>query len=550
MDISQSIISEFAHTFTGNEYAYGIHVVADSPSIEATGKVRGKMDFTKTSPITDEVYEAHLNGRNGLGVIPLRQDGTVSFSVIDIDKYDTQHVDTINMISNSGLPMIPFRSKSGGLHLYVFYSERTLASKSIEMLNKIKVLMGLPAKTEVFPKQAKIKEGEIGNWINLPYYNAVGKCVQYAIGLDGKPMDLEDALRTISAKKTTLAKMEDALDNLPLSDAPPCLQCIYFRKTTDNRNNYLFNMAVYYKASVGDKFEESVVDANRLLDNPIDNERLNDTVLKSARRKTYTYKCAEEPICSLCNKSECAKRKYGIGGSEVTQMDFGELVQVTTEPPYYEWLINGKKLKFFDENEIIKQDTFQKLCMRSVHILPQTLSKPVWTTIVNNALKNIVVKEVTSENDCSPGSMFMELLTEFLTKRAPAQNRTQIQVDRVYRDDEYTIAGVSSPSYIFRLKNLLTFLTITNSFRAYTTTQIHERLTHLGAFTARYIIGAAGTARVWVLPVKSLEKFTDDANQEVVTSFLDEPKSGDPDFRPDMMPKQDFLRNTDKEVQY
>lgn len=525
MDISIRAINEFRQYFSGNMDAYGVHIPGEAT--EGSPKKKGQ-SFTKTAPITEEVYIAHLEGKTGLGIVPFRPDGTINFCVIDIDTYDTDHIETINLIYNSKLPMIPFRSKSGGLHIYTFFSEPVQANKAIKMLGQIKSLMGLPKKTELFPKQTEAKEGAIGNWINLPYFN-VAVTKQYALNSTGQPMEFDEMLRAVADKRCTFEQFEEAFKNLPLSDAPPCIQSIYLRRKTDFHNNFLFNIAVYYKAALGDDFEDAVIDANRLLDRPHDLQRLNDTVLSSVKKRHYTYKCNEEPICSLCDKAECRKRKFGIGGSEVTEMDFGELIQYTTDPPYYEWKVDGKSLKFFDEDDIIKQSEFQKLCFRTIHKLPQTLAKPVWTAIVNNSLKNIVVKNINAEEDCSPGSMFMEYLTEFLTRRAPADNKRQILTDRVYKDEEYrTSVNNVMPVYIFRIKNLVNFLTVTKNFKAYTNVQIHERLVRLGAFTVRYNVGGeAGTARAWAIPVTAVKPFTQEAADDVETSFMDKMEGED-----------------------
>ena len=60
--------------------------------------------------------------------------------------------------------MIPVKSKSGGLHLYIFTKEKVKASEIREFLEDMLFILGLPPSTEVYPKQTTLKsEGADGN---------------------------------------------------------------------------------------------------------------------------------------------------------------------------------------------------------------------------------------------------------------------------------------------------------------------------------------------------------------------------------------------------
>src|SRR5690606_6621186 len=124
---------------------------------------------------------------------------------------------------------------------------------------------------------------------------------------------------------------------------------------------------------------------------------------------------------------------------------------------HYGWKINGSELKFYSEAEIIYQTKFRELAFRELHILPFKLKDETWTKIVNNALTNLQILTPEEGSDMSPGALFIEYLTEFLTKRAMAANRDQILVDRVYVDNEKKV-------YVFRSKNLINFLYFQKQF--------------------------------------------------------------------------------------
>ena len=512
MDYSLALLEDYRKLFSGNMSAHGVHL--RTGETDETGKTRGK-NYTIVEPVIDELYVKHLVGEQGLGIIPIRSDGTVVFSVLDVDVYSTDHAQILQTIYGYSLPLIPFRSKSGGLHLYIFYDSAVKANESITILTQLKHLLCLDKKTEIFPKQKALKPDEVGNWINLPYFNSL-ETTQYLICRDGTSLDLGPALAYIKSNRISKKDIERILEALPLSDAPPCLQGIYLASTTSHRNNYLFSMAVYYKAKLGDDFENAVVEANSALDKPIEIDRLQRTAIASNRKKNYCYNCSEEPIVSICDKTECKKRKYGIGGSEVSDLSYEEFTQYKSDPPYYGWKIDSVELKFFKESDIINQAMFRELCFRHLHKLPMKLADNVWTRIVNTAIVNMQVQEVNKEDDISSGSLFTTYLTEFMTKRAPAVTKDQLLVDRVYYDKDYHI-------YIFKPKNFVIFLHVQKQFRVYQQTEIQDKLRSLGAVPCRVYISSIGHAeRFWSLPDTAIESFVEPSVKNLETDFLEE----------------------------
>ena len=494
--------------------SYGVHIDDPTEKPDASGKKRGK-NYTKQEAVTPELYEKHLKGAEGLGIVPVDKDGKCSFAVLDVDVYDTDHKKILKTIYGTDLPLIPFRSKSGGLHLYMFFSAQEKASKAIEIMTTLRILLMLDKKTEIFPKQSTLRPDESGNWINLPYFDE-GNARSYALDVEGKALSVAELIELAKSKRLQVETADKIIESLPLSDAPPCLQALYLSKTTNNRNNYLMSLATYYKAKIGDDFEFAVSEANNALSDPIDLERLNKTVIQSQKKRNYSYLCKEEPICSICHKDRCKARKYGVGGSEVSEFSYGQFTQFMTDPPYYEWIVNDKPLKFYDESDMVNQANFRIMCFRHLHILPMKLTDAVWTKIMNTALSNVVVKAVDVENDVSSGSMFMDYLSEFLTKRAPAMTKEQLLVDRVYYDE-------SLAAYCFKPKNFCVFLAVVKNFRVYSTTEVQARLKDLGAVPNRYYINRDhDNVRVWTIPKASLRMFIDDPVGEVEVNFMEE----------------------------
>lgn len=502
----------FMLLFEGLHSAYGVFL----PATEQTPgeKIKGQF-YIEKQELTEVQYGEHLDGIRGLSIIPINEEGLCYFGVIDVDTYK-DHTLLIDVVLKYNFPLVPFRSKSGGVHLYAFFKNPEKANDVIEILTRIKSILGLGEKAEIFPKQASRKEGMIGNGVNLPYYDSE-KTARHVLALEGERTALFDVLLYCEQKRTQIKAMESFLEALPLSDAPPCLQTIYLRGTTENRNNYVFSMARYYKAKFGDAFDSYTMEANLLLSHPLTAQEVAAAVT-SNKKKEYSYKCTDEPLKSLCSKRECAQRKYGVGGDSVSELVFEELCQYTADPPYYEWKVNGKILRFLDEEEIIYQNAFRKLCMRRLHVLPKRLKDDAWGRIVNNALKNVVIKRIDDEDDVSPGALFRDHLIEFLTRRAMAATKEQILFDKVFFDE-------AIEAYIFKPKNFLAFLIYQKQFRFFGQTDVQARLRDMGAGPLRYYVSEKNSAtRVWSIPRKSIVNFVDTVQDEVIVEFKEEYK--------------------------
>lgn len=507
MAVSLFTLNSFQSIFSGNTDSYGVHIYGKSKEGE---KEKGK-SFTKQGQVTDELYKDHLEGGQGLGVVPIQKDNKCRFAALDIDMYTVDFSGLLEVLSNHNIPLFPFRSKSGGLHLYLFLAESIRVTKVKEFMEEFRILLGLHKNTEVFPKQTSLTDGQSGNWINLPYYNC-DETKQYLYDPSGEPVGVDEAISRINSMLQTEKSLRAFFDSLPLADGPPCLQHIYLFRETNFRNEYLFNLARYFKTKYGDDFPDHIKEANENLKRPIkDANEIDRTIITSHKKRDYSYKCNEEPIVSICAKTLCQKRKYGIGGTEVSRLSYEDFIMYTTDPPYYEWVVNGKSLRFFSEQEIISQEQFRILCFRELHILPTKIKDTNWTQIVNTALANVVVKKVDDIDDVSPGSLFRDYLAEFLEKRAGAQNKEQIMIDRVYKDTE-------SGFYIFKPKNLINFLYTQKRFKYYKQTEIQDKLRQLGGEPTRYYINETiGRVRVWQLPIEALTRFIDDESK--VTDF-------------------------------
>jgi hypothetical protein len=198
-------------------------------------------------------------------------------------------------------------------------------------------------------------------YYELPFFNAT---LDFApIDDSGKPFNLiEEALQYCYKKSVTIKSIDFWEKGLPYSDAPFCVQSFYLV------HNYL------------PKFAEPYLDAKGL---PIEDSESAEWWKKN----TAPMNCKN----GWCNAEKCAGRRFGFTGNEMPEIEFGELVQYTEEPVFYEWTVNGSTLRFDNEIDIIHQDRFLRLCMRSLGRLPRKLKNSVWLRIINKALYNMRV---------------------------------------------------------------------------------------------------------------------------------------------------------------
>lgn len=490
MAINQLQVQEFMSHFLGSKHNYGEHIYGEINS--TTGKEKGQ-SFTITNKlITINNYKDHLDGKKGLGIIPINEgDNKCNFAVIDVDIYGIDYGIYISAIENNNLPLVPFRSKSKGLHLYTFFSEPVLAKKAVTLMKRISFLLSIDilvqtkknSLVEIFPKQTKLTPEQHGNWINLPYFNASNQTRTPAIS-KGEDLSLTEGLILIKQKKINLNDAEEILNGLSYFDAPPCLQRLNLLNILEEgsgRNNYLFSFGIYLKKKDENFFEQNLKDINNELTKPLPEKEIDSTIISSLAKRDYVYKCKEHPLIAFCNKKVCKKREFGVGkdGGYFSSVECGKLFQFKTSQPYYEWEVKLQgqeafvKLRFKSEDEIIKQDAFLKLCMRELYELPTKLKQSEWFIKVNQALKEIEVVSVNEDEDVSEYTLLRNLVIEFLTSRSMADKRDQILAKRVYFDVQYKF-------YYFRVKDLSEYVFVQKGFRYFNPSELHGILKEWG----------------------------------------------------------------------
>lgn len=487
MSYSFNEVMTFQSLFKGNSNAYGITAVGEI----VNGKAEAKSRLVH-SEITPAVLQRHLNGEQSIGIAPITDNSTVYFGAIDIDNYSYNLIDVIKAIEDFELPLVPCWSKSHKLHLYIFFNEEVPAESCIKLLQWYARSFACDKKVEIFPKQSKASStNTFYSWINIPYFNA-GDINNYRkiAQSDGTLVtDLGEAIAYMQQKQLSLKEHEAFIAEFPYKDAPPCiLSGLLLRDIgPGQRNNWLFSVGVYFRLKDENcDLRTLLTEVNHSLHQPIPDQELEATIIKGFNRKTYFYMCAN---LERCDKARCRQQEFGIESNQSTGLDFGELTQYLTDPPYYEWIINGQKLTFYSEQEILGQLKFRALCLRQLHVVPRHVKDDRWAAILTRACENIkVVEQVTNQGDFTSGSTFFDLTCQFFYTKRAADNITQLQMGRVYRDEERN-------AYVFLAKYFSEFIISKNDFRSYQPVEMRVRLQQMGAYKE---------GMFWYMPVSSI----------------------------------------------
>lgn len=486
---SATDIATFYDLFKGNEDAYGSTIVGNI----VNGKAEAKSHLEHKA-LTPAVIQRHFSGEESIGIAPIKSTGCCSFGAIDIDNYDYGLIDVINAISDFNIPLVPCWSKSKKLHLYIFFEDEVPAPKAVELLQWWARAFACGKTVEIFPKQTKVSDSNtFYSWINIPYYNLKDDNNHRRIVKKNGQLikDISEAIEYIKKKRLTLKQHEQWINDFEYQDAPPCiLSGILLRDIgPGQRNNWLFSVGVYFKLKDENcDLPTLLYDVNHSLQQPIPDSELEATIIKGFNRKTYFYMCA---ALERCDKTACRRTEYGIDSNQSTGLEFGELTQYMTDPPYYEWIVNGQKLTFWNEQEILGQIKFRALCMRQLHLVPRRVKDDKWSAILSKALENVkVIDNITAVGDFTAGSTFFDLTCQFFYDKRKADNISQIQMGRIFIDD-------NKQAYVFLAKYFSEYVISKNDFRSYQPIELRVRLQNMGAYKE---------GGYWYMPLSSIPK--------------------------------------------
>jgi len=488
-------VKKFSSIFDGLKEAYGTYRIEKTQS---NGKNTGKAGIVR-EPRNAGLWEGHLSGKgNSIGIIPINAENMCKWGCVDIDQYPLDHKVLLEKIRKLKLPLVVCRSKSGGAHCFLFCKDWVEAKDMQKSLKSVAAALGY-GESEIFPKQIKLHldRGDVGNFLNLPYYNAEDG-LRYGILDDGTSATLEEFFELYETHAQTPEQIQtlqitEATEATPVRDGPPCLQHLVKDKISEGgRNNGLFNIGVYLRKAFPDSWETEILTYNmQYFEPPLPLSEVM-VVAKQLERKDYAYRCSDAPINAHCNKELCQTRKFGIG-SAVQNATVANLRKYNSTPPVWFMDVNGEPLEL-DTDALMSQPLFQKACMEQLNFMPRSAAKQQWEGRISSLLTEMrenesAIMEVAV--DASVSGQFYDYLEEFCRFLQQAQDKEEILLRRPWTDEDAMVT-------FFRLKDFENFLK-KNKFFEYKSHRIAQRLRDInGDSTVLKIKGRA--VRVWQIP--------------------------------------------------
>lgn len=446
MDNSQLIknVEKLMTLFQGSTKAHGVYteMVERDPLKK---KVKGKA-LTISAPPTLKKWMQHVCGECGIGIIPINEENKCWWGVLDIDG-EVDHVQLQERIQALNLPLVECLSKSRSAHCFLLLDHPVSAESIRSILEEMASKLGV-AGCEIFPKQntLNIEKGDLGNWLNMPYYNNSRKGVVLEEG-QLRELELEEFLPYAYSRRLTqeqwnglIGTIQKNLDDLDavLEGAPPCIQ--YILKTQGicegNRNKLMYNIAVYCKKKYSDEiFADKVKEIHdKYAENPLSIRELN-TVIDSVKGKEYRYQCKDGMLKQFCNSSICVDRENGIDFSTEIK-SIKNATRILTTPVIYAVEVELESERpskvYVNTDQLFRQDLFRKECSEQLHKTFIPLSAKQWnqlsTNIVNNALNQDPPFDMMEESQ-----LYLALM-DYIANRASEDINTLDTDEGVFTD--------------------------------------------------------------------------------------------------------------------
>lgn len=426
--------------FSGLDRAYGVFSVN---GIKIANQKRKGKATTIIAELTWHVWKDHLRGVRGVGIVPITDEAVVQWAAIDIDIYDLDYIMLEEKIKNLGFPLVMCKTKSGGVHLYLFLEKPVSAAYIRGILSSWSAKLGYGG-VEIFPKQVQLSsKNDTGNWLNMPYFDykgwSKGSQTDRPCLIKGRPLTLPQFLIFAESKRTSedqLALLENMVVRQDLKDGPPCLQVLSITGVPQGQRKVsLLNFAVLAKKSKGDDWEMAVTKFNEeLMQPPLPVQEVL-SVINSLNKKDYFYTCNSEPLVNYCDKVRCKKCKYGIGDSldvEFRRVKISGVTKILTDPVIWIFNIDGFSVELSTE-DIYSQNRFRRICVEQLNKLPTQLKSVKYEQMIQDAIDNR--EEVVAPYDSTQEGQFMFHLNTFLTDRPMSVTRDELLMGKPWCEE-------------------------------------------------------------------------------------------------------------------
>ena len=501
-----TLAEKFHQLFLGLERAHGNYDLSN-PIADARGKLKGKA-WTKNEPLTVELWDRHLSGGIGLGVVPIREDSTCIWGCIDVDEYPLDLAAVEQKVTIAELPLVVCRSKSGGAAVFLFTQTPVSASLMRSKLTEFAKSMGY-GKHEIFPKQDKItSDSDFGSWVNMPYHQST-MSPRYCI-LQGRAISAERFIEWANVCKVDELTLKRLESKIPVglvadfSDAPPCLEYLTENGFPEgSRNNALFSMGVYARNKFPDEWEDKVNEYNQLFMGPGSFSEVQG-IVRSLQKKGYKYKCTDQPLINHCDRKECYRRDHGMpkpgrpthhdknnGPCILEEVD--RPIKVYRPPegsgdePQWTFTLGSKSLEV-NLDMVMDQSRFLREYTKRFERILMLVPAPKWIAAMNELLTE--AEEHNLPIDAGPEGQLMLHLEAFCNGKSHARDKSELLTGKPWTDED----GLTW----FRSKDFMKYLD-QNHFREFKQKELYKIFRrHGGKHDTPMLKGRC--VAVWAIP--------------------------------------------------
>ena len=439
------MIDEFVKLFSGLQENFG---KADMSKVEfdaERNKIKPHYTWAQES-VTPFHYKQHLDGKISIGIQPCTKDGKASFGCIDVDPKNYKEFNIpilLSFIEKYKLPLIACRSKSGGLHLYLFLKVAIDAQTMRDSLASLLLPLELKRTTEIYPKQVELEPDEhgniSGNFINLPYQKEK-ETTRYALDKNNEPLSLEHFIKIAKESQFDPEELEKLITQCEeevlkggdpeFEDGPCCLQRLSKTKLGDGRDRFMYNYMVFAKKKYKDQWPDKVNEANKYFGEPWPLKKINDKI-KAWSKDTAGHTCNDEILEPVCLKHICVKRKFGIK-SDVNSIFplISGLQKIMSTTPRIRFMVekpDGKPVQCEASNPGIftTQKFLLDLIWLRADFYPDPLSSGAFRAFLNQVTKGCVTIHPAPGTDIK--DQLYQHLYDYCVNSAQAKERSDIR---------------------------------------------------------------------------------------------------------------------------
>jgi len=442
-----SSASRLHRLFAGAQRSHGTYAEEDE---ELGGKrtIRRTARTLREGP-TARMWEEHLAGRRPLGIVPIDEEDSCVWGAVDVDDYTVDIPALVGELRTLGIPAICCRTKSGGCHVYLFFSEKIPAADVIPRLRELAALIG-HGSSEIFPKQRTVlaDRGDLGSWLNMPYFGG-DRTERYAVRPDGRGLSVEGFLSAAEGVRLSRRGLADLVlqrRTQGFETGPPCLESLISTGFPPHtRNNGVLALGVLAKKMSPDGWEallERWVKAHAG-DPPFPAADLA-SVVRSLRKKDYNYRCGDTPLNQRCNVALCRTRQHGVGGgSSVSVLESASILM--TDPPIFFVVLKTGGTVELGAQQILSPHEFQLAALIQLREVLPEYRRGDWMSWVRGVIESATTIEVPRES--GNRGKFEEILERFVTDQYKAETRDEILMGKPWLNEEIGVVH-------FRLRDL------------------------------------------------------------------------------------------------